>query len=280
MSDNNADYNGSGQDEYFATNDSTQADYRQSQDGYNQPASQPHNPNPYASQQPVQGYAPGAQGNNIPGGTYGNGQPYGQSAAYGSSVPAYGSAAPAYGQPTQPAQPAQPIYGQPTYGPTDYAQSAQTPYYQEPTQPAQPAQPIYGQPTYGPTDYAQSAQTPYYQEPTQPQYTQSAYNQPPTYAQQTYYQATQQQPGYGYAQKSKIVAGLLGLFLGTLGVHNFYLGYTGKAVAQLLLTLIGWIILIGPIISGIWALIEAVLILCSSYGSNWHRDGHGQELQD
>ena len=58
MSDNNADYNGSGQDEYFATNDSTQADYRQSQDGYNQPASQPHNPNPYASQQPVQGYAP------------------------------------------------------------------------------------------------------------------------------------------------------------------------------------------------------------------------------
>mgnify|MGYP000314424314 CR=1 FL=1 len=168
-------------------------------------------------------------------------------AAYGSSVPAYGSAAPAYGQPTQPAQPAQPIYGQPTYGPTDYAQSAQTPYYQE---------------------------------PTQPQYTQSACNQPPTYAQQTYYQATQQQPGYGYAQKSKIVAGLLGLFLGTLGVHNFYLGYTGKAVAQLLLTLIGWIILIGPIISGIWALIEAVLILCSSYGSNWHRDGHGQELQD
>lgn len=127
MSDNNADYNGSGQDEYFATNDSTQADYRQSQDGYNQPASQPHNPNPYASQQPVQGYAPGTQGNNIPGGTYGNGQPYGQSAAYGSSVPAYGSAAPAYGQPTQPAQPAQPIYGQPTYGPTDYAQSAQTP---------------------------------------------------------------------------------------------------------------------------------------------------------
>lgn len=87
MSDNNADYNGSGQDEYFATNDSTQADYRQSQDGYNQPASQPHNPDPYASQQPVQGYAPGTQGNNIPGGTYGNGQPYGQSAAYGSSVP-------------------------------------------------------------------------------------------------------------------------------------------------------------------------------------------------
>lgn len=112
-----------------------------------------------------------------------------------------------------------------------------------------------------------------------PQYAQPAYNQP-QYAQQTYYQAAQQQPGHGYAQKSKIVAGILGLFLGTLGIHNFYLGYTGKAVAQLLLTLIGWIILIGPIISGIWALIEAILILCSSYGSSWHRDGRGQELQD
>lgn len=33
--------------------------------------------------------------------------------------------------------------------------------------------------------------------------------------------------------KSKIAAGLLGIFLGCFGVHNFYLGYTGKAVAQL-----------------------------------------------
>lgn len=244
MSDNNAGYNDSDQDNYYASNNSAQADFGQFQDGCNQPAAQPYNPNQYASQQPVQGHAPDAQGNNIPDGTYGNAQPYGQPAAYGSSVPADGLAAPAYAQPTQPAQPS------------------------------------YGQPMYGPADYAQSAQTPYDQQPAQPQYTQPAYNQPPIYAQQAYYQAAQQQPGYGYAQKSKIVAGLLGLFLGTLGIHNFYLGYTGKAVAQLLLTLIGWIILIGPIISGIWALIEAILILCSSYGSSWHRDGRGQELQD
>lgn len=194
MSDNNAGYNDSDQDNYYASNNSAQADFGQLQDGRNQPAAQPYNPNPYASQQP--------------------------------------------------------------------------------------AQPFYGQPTYGQPDYTQSAQPPYYQQQAQPRYEQPSYNQPPIYAQQTYYQAAQQQPGYGYAQKSKIVAGLLGLFLGGLGVHNFYLGYTGKAVAQLLLTLIGWIILIGPIISGIWALIESVLILCSSYGSNWHRDGHGQELQD
>lgn len=194
MSDNNAGYNDSDQDNYYASNNSAQADFGQFQDGRNQSAAQPYNPNPYASQQP--------------------------------------------------------------------------------------AQPFYGQPTYGQADYTQSAQPPYYQQQAQPRYEQPSYNQPPIYAQQTYYQAAQQQPGYGYAQKSKIVAGLLGLFLGGLGVHNFYLGYTGKAVAQLLLTLIGWIILIGPIISGIWALIESVLILCSSYGSNWHRDGRGQELQD
>ena len=84
----------------------------------------------------------------------------------------------------------------------------------------------------------------------------------------------------GQAQKSKIAAGLLGIFLGSLGVHNFYLGNTGKAVAQLLLTLIGWIIIVGPIISGIWALIEAILILCSNYGSPWHRDARGIELAD
>ena len=33
--------------------------------------------------------------------------------------------------------------------------------------------------------------------------------------------------------KSKVAAGLLAIFLGAFGVHNFYLGYTGKAVAQL-----------------------------------------------
>lgn len=36
--------------------------------------------------------------------------------------------------------------------------------------------------------------------------------------------------------KSKLVAGLLAIFLGTFGVHNFYLGYTGKAVTQLVLS--------------------------------------------
>lgn len=38
--------------------------------------------------------------------------------------------------------------------------------------------------------------------------------------------------------KSKMAAGLFGIFLGAFGVHNFYLGFTGKAVAQLLITVL------------------------------------------
>ena len=59
-----------------------------------------------------------------------------------------------------------------------------------------------------------------------------------------------------------MAAGLLGIFLGSLGVHNFYLGYTGKAVAQLLITLLtcGF----GSVISGIWGLIEGIMILTGS----------------
>jgi len=35
-----------------------------------------------------------------------------------------------------------------------------------------------------------------------------------------------------------VAAGILALFLGTFGIHNFYLGYTGKALFQLLGTLL------------------------------------------
>ncbi len=63
------------------------------------------------------------------------------------------------------------------------------------------------------------------------------------------------------SSRSLLAAGLLAFFLGSLGIHNFYLGYTAKGVIQLLLTVIGWVIFgIGPIISGIWAFIEAILI--------------------
>ncbi len=75
-------------------------------------------------------------------------------------------------------------------------------------------------------------------------------------------------------QKSKIAAGLLGIFLGALGVHNFYLGYTGKAVAQLLISLLSCGIL--SFVSAIWGLIEGILILAG----NIDRDAMGVSLKD
>jgi len=66
--------------------------------------------------------------------------------------------------------------------------------------------------------------------------------------------------------KSKLVAALLALFLGTFGIHNFYLGYTTKAVIQLALTIVGYLtmcIIIGFFIVfgvAVWALIEAIFI--------------------
>ncbi len=74
--------------------------------------------------------------------------------------------------------------------------------------------------------------------------------------------------------KSKMAAGLLAIFLGSLGIHNFYLGHTGKAVTQLLITILGSCIVIGPAISGIWALIEGVMILSGSVTT----DAHGNPL--
>lgn len=72
--------------------------------------------------------------------------------------------------------------------------------------------------------------------------------------------------------KSKIVAGVLGILLGTFGIHNIYLGYTGKALAQLLLTVLTCGLL-SPII-GIWGLIEGILILTGSI----NEDADGNEL--
>lgn len=79
------------------------------------------------------------------------------------------------------------------------------------------------------------------------------------------------------APKSKIVAGILGIFLGYLGIHNFYLGYKEKAIGQLLLTLVGWIACgIGPIAASIWGLIEGILILTGSMD----KDADGNPLKD
>ena len=75
-------------------------------------------------------------------------------------------------------------------------------------------------------------------------------------------------------QKSKIAAGLFGIFLGALGIHNFYLGYTGKAIAQLLITILSFGLL--SWVSFTWGLIEGILILAGSI----NRDKNGVPLKD
>ncbi len=69
--------------------------------------------------------------------------------------------------------------------------------------------------------------------------------------------------------KSKLAAGLLGILLGGLGVHRFYLGYIGIGVAQIAVS----IITCG--IGGLWGFIEGILILT---GSGLTTDAQGRPL--
>lgn len=98
------------------------------------------------------------------------------------------------------------------------------------------------------------------------------------YGQQAYGQPGYGQPAYGQpfaagAPKQWIVAVLLAFFLGTLGIHNFYLGYTTKGIIQLVLT----ITVIGIFVSGPWALIDFILLIMRS--GSYATDAQGQPLQ-
>ena len=64
------------------------------------------------------------------------------------------------------------------------------------------------------------------------------------------------------SSKSKLTAGLLGIFLGGLGVHKFYLGYSSPGAIMLIATVItcGW----GGIVTWTIGLIEGILYLTKS----------------
>ena len=100
---------------------------------------------------------------------------------------------------------------------------------------------------------------------------QPGYNTPPGYG---------PVPGYGppaYSGKSKVAAGVLALLIGTLGIHNFYLGYTGKGLIQLLGSLLSCGFLALPI--AIWAFVEGILILTARPGEPpWGVDAEGVPL--
>jgi hypothetical protein len=71
--------------------------------------------------------------------------------------------------------------------------------------------------------------------------------------------------GEPLSDKSKLAAGLLELFLGWTGAGRWYLGDTGIAIAQLLTC--------GGL--GIWALIDAIMMLTGNV-----RDKYGRPLRD
>lgn len=64
--------------------------------------------------------------------------------------------------------------------------------------------------------------------------------------------------------KSRVSYVILALLLGALGIHNFYAGYRGKAIAQLCITLISFGCL--GFISAIWALVEAITVTQDASG--------------
>ena len=61
---------------------------------------------------------------------------------------------------------------------------------------------------------------------------------------------------YEANKKTALVAYLLWFFLGLFGAHNFYLGRTGVAVEQLIISLT----LVGMAITLIWVIVDAFLI--------------------
>lgn len=75
-------------------------------------------------------------------------------------------------------------------------------------------------------------------------------------------------------QKSKLAAGLLGIFLGALGIHNFYLGNTSRALVQLLVSVLSCGMLSWAM--AIWGLVEGIMILAGSIKT----DANGVPLKD
>jgi TM2 domain-containing membrane protein YozV len=139
----------------------------------------------------------------------------------------------------------------------------------DPTTPLPP--PAWQQPQQPPPDWQQQAPPPGYQQP------------PPGYQPPGYQQPGYGQPGYGQPApygmvpydpqaKSKIAAGLLGIFLGGFGVHRFYLGFTKIGIIQIVVT----IFTCG--IGSLWGFVEGILYLVGSNG--YTTDATGRPLRD
>jgi hypothetical protein len=71
------------------------------------------------------------------------------------------------------------------------------------------------------------------------------------------------------SERLVLPAFLLAFFLGVFGLHRFYVGKVGTGVVMALLSLTG----VGLIVTGIWYLIDMILIVVGSF-----RDAEGRRL--
>ena len=97
---------------------------------------------------------------------------------------------------------------------------------------------------------------------------QNPYNAQAPQQNQSYYQDYNRYPhNFYYQPKNRIIAGLFGIIFGGIGLHNFYLGYTGRAIAQLLVTLFTCGL------GSIWGFIEGIMIIAGAYKNNVDANG-------
>jgi TM2 domain-containing membrane protein YozV len=165
--------------------------------------------------------------------------------------------------PNQPGNPSgEPPWGwQPYgYGPQQNPQIPPPPGY--PGQPGYPPQPGYPQPQ------------PYSGYPSYPRYPGNVVDPQAPFGRDP---AT----GVPLSDKSGTTAGLLQLFLGVFGIGRFYIDTTQIAIAQLCLGLFGFVFslfcLFGlPVLvcSGIWAIVDAIMMFTGSV-----KDNHGRKLR-
>ncbi|MDO5029944.1 MAG: NINE protein [Corynebacterium sp.] len=149
----------------------------------------------------------------------------------------------------------------------------------------------YGNPPGYQSGYQQQAYgQPNYQQPNG--YQQQAYGQPPVSAGYNPH-VNYFSPASGISPKSKVLAALLAFFVGAFGVHNFYLGRTGRGLTQLTLwggSVMSALILEATIILaplaviclmvtsavGIWAFVEFILLIIGT--GSYKYDAQGRIL--
>lgn len=65
-------------------------------------------------------------------------------------------------------------------------------------------------------------------------------------------------------KKSKWVAGLLAIFLGTFGAQKFYLGHNAAGIATILISILGAIVAVGPFVTWAIGIVEGIKYLTKS----------------